>query len=212
MTLFWLNKRLTHSTQSNPRFSLCCLDGKIKLWRPLPAPHLLDDTFNNIFDQKSKKFRTNIRAYNSTFAFTSMGANVDQLVNRQSHPYVFKINRHCHHLMGSLLSSNENAPKFTQLYIYDVANEVSNQMSQFSYSTSTPSLDETIDGDLIQMLASTNCLVGLFRHASQKLSESTNPGYKLQLLCQRTNDTRQYNDPTSDDIGGLIVGDIGDYR
>ena len=32
------------------------------------------------------------------------------------------------------------------------------------------------------------------------------------MLCQRTNDARQYNNPTSDDIGGLVVGDIGDYR
>uniref|UniRef100_A0A6N2KNL2 Helitron helicase-like domain-containing protein n=1 Tax=Salix viminalis TaxID=40686 RepID=A0A6N2KNL2_SALVM len=207
--LFWLNERLTQSTQSNPRFYLCCLSGKSKLPQPLPTPQLLDNLLNNIFGQKCKKFRANIRAYNSMFAFTSMGAT---LVNRQSGPYIFKINGHCHHLMGSLLPSNESAPKFAQLYIYDVANEVSNRMSQFPHSTSTSSLDETIVGDLIQMLASTNCLVGLFRHASQKLSEPTNPGYKLQLLCQRTNDTRKYNDPTSDDIGGLIIGDIGDYQ
>ena len=84
-------------------------------------------------------------------------------------------------------------------------------MSQFPHSTLTLSLDETIVGDLIQMFASTNCLVGLFRHASEKLSEPSNPGYKLQLLCQRANDTSQYNDPTSNEIGGLIIGDIGDY-
>uniref|UniRef100_A0A6N2LTF1 ATP-dependent DNA helicase n=1 Tax=Salix viminalis TaxID=40686 RepID=A0A6N2LTF1_SALVM len=114
--------------------------------------------------------------------------------------------------MGSLLPSNDSAPKFAQLYIYDLANEVSNQMSQFPHSTSDSSLDETIVADLIEMLASTNCLVGLFRHAAQKLSEPGNPGYKLQLLGQRTTDSKQYNDPTSDDIGGLIVGDIGDYR
>uniref|UniRef100_A0A6N2KXJ1 Helitron helicase-like domain-containing protein n=1 Tax=Salix viminalis TaxID=40686 RepID=A0A6N2KXJ1_SALVM len=153
-----------------------------------------------------------IRAYNSMFAFTSMGVNIDQSVNRQPGPYVFKINGHCHHLMGSLLPSNENAPKFAQLYIYDVSNEVSNRMSQFPHSTSDSCLDQTIVSDLIKMLASTNCLVGLFRHASQKLSEPNNPGYKLQLLCQRTNDSREYSNPTSDDIGGLIVGDIGTYR
>uniref|UniRef100_A0A6N2MZH6 Helitron helicase-like domain-containing protein n=1 Tax=Salix viminalis TaxID=40686 RepID=A0A6N2MZH6_SALVM len=107
--------------------------------------------------------------------------------------------------MGSLIPSNENALKFAQLYIYDVANE-------FPHSTLTSSLDEVIVGDLIQMLASTNCLVGLFCHTFQKLSESTNPGYKQQLLCQRANDTNQYNDPTSDEIGGLIVGDIGDCQ
>uniref|UniRef100_A0A6N2LW76 Uncharacterized protein n=1 Tax=Salix viminalis TaxID=40686 RepID=A0A6N2LW76_SALVM len=50
---------------------------KIKLSRQLPTPQLLDDLLNNIFGQKSKKFRANIRAYNSMFAFTSMGVNVD---------------------------------------------------------------------------------------------------------------------------------------
>uniref|UniRef100_A0A6N2LZD0 Helitron helicase-like domain-containing protein n=1 Tax=Salix viminalis TaxID=40686 RepID=A0A6N2LZD0_SALVM len=68
-------------------------------------------------------FRRNIHAYNSMFAFTSMGANIDQSVNHQPGPYVFKINGHCHHLMGSLLSSDDSAPKFAQLYIYDLANE-----------------------------------------------------------------------------------------
>jgi len=44
------------------------------------------------------------------------------------------------------------------------------------------------------------------------LSGSDNSGYKLWLLGQRTHDSKQYNDPLLDDIGGLIVGDIGDYR
>ena len=41
---------------------------------------------------------------------------------------------------------------------------------------------------------------------------SDNPGYKLWLLGQRTHDSRQDNDPSLDDISGLIVGDIGDYH
>uniref|UniRef100_A0A6N2KBE7 Uncharacterized protein n=1 Tax=Salix viminalis TaxID=40686 RepID=A0A6N2KBE7_SALVM len=151
---------------------------------------------NTIFGQTFKKCPTNIRASNSMFAFTSKEAN---------------INGHCHHLMGSLLPSYENAPKFAHLNIYDVANEVSNQMSLFPRSTFASSLDETIDGDLIRMLATTNCLVGLFHHASLKLLESVNLGCKLQLLCQRTHDRGQYNDLTLDDIGGLIVEHIGDY-
>ena len=212
MALFWVSERLASSSQRNPRFYLCCLGGKINLPRPPPTPHPFDDLLNNVLGQKSKMFRRSIRAYNSMFAFTSMGANIDQSVNRQSGPYVFKINGHCHHLMGSLLPSNDNAPKFAQLYIYDVTNEVSNRMSQFPHSTSDSCLDETIVTEIIEMLGSTNCLVSLFRHASQKLSEPGNPGYKLQLLSKRTNDTEQYNDATSNDIGGLIVGDIGDYR
>lgn len=146
------------------------------------------------------------------FAFTSMGANIDHSVNRRPGPYVFKINGHCHHLIGSLLPSDGETPKFAQLYIYDTTNEVANRLASFPHGSSTSTLDESVVKDLIDMLNSTNCLVGLFRHASQRLSMSDNPGYKLRLLGQRTHDSRQYNDPSSDDIGGLIVGDIGDYH
>uniref|UniRef100_A0A2K1ZIH9 Uncharacterized protein n=1 Tax=Populus trichocarpa TaxID=3694 RepID=A0A2K1ZIH9_POPTR len=141
-----------------------------------------------------------------------MGANIDHSVNCRPGPYVFKINGHCHHLMGSLLPSDGETPKFAQLYIYDTTNEVANRLAPFPHGSSASTLDESVVKDLIDMLNSTNCLVGLFRHASQRLSMSDNPGYKLRLLGQRTHDSRQYNDPSSDDIGGLIVGDIGDYR
>ena len=114
--------------------------------------------------------------------------------------------------MGSLLPSDGETPKFAQLYIYDTTNEVANRLASFPHGSSALALDESIVKDLINMLNSTNCLVGLFCHASQRLSMSDNPGYKLRLLGQRTHDSRQYNDPSSDDIGGLIVGDIGDYR
>uniref|UniRef100_A0A6N2MX73 Uncharacterized protein n=1 Tax=Salix viminalis TaxID=40686 RepID=A0A6N2MX73_SALVM len=169
MALFWVNER-SHNQASVIQDSLFVVLAEKLNFRPPPTPHPLDDLLNSLLGQKSKMFRKCIRAYNSMFAFTSMGVNIDQSVN------------------------------------------LSNRMSQFPHSTSDSCLDQTIVSDLIKMLASTNCLVGLFRHASQKLSEPNNPGYKLQLLCQRTNDSREYSNPTSDDIGGLIVGDIGAYR
>ncbi|KAG5235502.1 ATP-dependent DNA helicase [Salix suchowensis] len=36
--------------------------------------------------------------------------------------------------------------------------------------------------------------------------------YKLWLIGKRDDDSRQYDDPSSNDIGGLIVGDIGNFR
>ncbi|XP_061968321.1 uncharacterized protein LOC133691732 [Populus nigra] len=145
-------------------------------------PYVLDELLDLAFGEASKKFRTNIRAYNSMFAFTSIGANIDHSVNRQPGPYVFKINGHCHHLMGSLLPSDGETPKFAQLYIYDTTNEVANRLALFPHRSSASTLYESIIKDLIDMLNSTNCLVGLFRHASQRLSMSDNPGSKLRLL------------------------------
>uniref|UniRef100_A0A6N2LNR1 Helitron helicase-like domain-containing protein n=1 Tax=Salix viminalis TaxID=40686 RepID=A0A6N2LNR1_SALVM len=50
------------------------------------------------------------------------------------------------------------------------------------------------------------------------LPTEENPGgllqsnYKLRLIGKRDNDSQQYNDPSSNDIGGLIVGDIGNFH
>jgi len=77
---FWLDERLARSTKTNPQFSLCCLGGKIRLPQPLSTPHVLDELLDPAFGEASKKFRTNIHAYNSMFAFTSMGANITQSI------------------------------------------------------------------------------------------------------------------------------------
>jgi hypothetical protein len=77
---FWLDERLARSTKTNPQFSLYCLGGKIRLPRPLSTPHVLDELLDLVFGEASKKFRTNIHAYNSMFAFTSMGANITQSI------------------------------------------------------------------------------------------------------------------------------------
>jgi hypothetical protein len=77
-----------------------------------PTPPILDFLLDPSNGSASKKFRDNIRAYNSMFAFTSMGAKIDTSVNDQPAPYVFKISGHCHHLMGSLLHVDGESPKF----------------------------------------------------------------------------------------------------
>ena len=77
---------------------------------------------------RSSKFQENIRAYNSFFAFTSMGANVDDSVNDKPWPYIFRINGQNHHKIGSLMPTPGQTAKFAQLYIYDTKNEVSNRM------------------------------------------------------------------------------------
>uniref|UniRef100_A0A6N2K990 Helitron helicase-like domain-containing protein n=1 Tax=Salix viminalis TaxID=40686 RepID=A0A6N2K990_SALVM len=46
----------------------------------------------------------------------------------------------------------------------------------------------------------------------KKLSDDCQSNYKLRLIGKRDNDSQQYNDPSSNDIGGLIVGDIGNFH
>ena len=101
----------------------------------------------------------NIRVYNSMFAFTSFGANIQSNINKSSGPYIFKISGQIHHLIGSLLPINNNPPKFAQLYIYDTENEIQNRIATFSNNNDQNNLNEIIIQKLIIMLDEINKLV-----------------------------------------------------
>lgn len=68
---------------------------------------------------EDKDFLENIRAYNMMVALTSFGAKVDDSVNNGSGPYVFKVEGHISHWMGSLCPPEDANPRFLQMYIYD---------------------------------------------------------------------------------------------
>jgi hypothetical protein len=113
--------------------------------------------------------------------------------------------------MGLLLPSGDDSPKFTQLYIYDVGDKVVKRLSPFTRGNSTSNLDEGVVCGLIRMLDETHDLVKLFQSAKQRLANDGGPNYKLRLLGKRDNDSRQYDDPSSNNVSGLVVGDIGSF-
>ena len=127
----WYDERIDKDKQSkNPRFALCCGDGKIQLSLlkdPLqPMRQLLFD--NN--STKSKNFPANVRSYNLMFSFTLPGTKVDTRYSSGRGLPTFCIHGQRHHLIGSLLHMPNNSPKFAQLYIYDTENEVQNRLAQ----------------------------------------------------------------------------------
>ena len=126
--LLWENEARTgNSNPANKPYSIFCGKGKIKLDAPPPTPKPLLDLFMND-DAKSENFKTNIRTYNSMFAFTSMGGKVDDSLNRKGRgPYVFRLHGQTYHKIGSLLPEPGATPKFAQLYIYDTENEIENR-------------------------------------------------------------------------------------
>nr|XP_028952599.1 uncharacterized protein LOC103405083 [Malus domestica] len=183
--LFWTKESLKQKSKNNePLYSLCCQQGKVKLPRPMLTPHFLENLLDPTKGQTSLLFRENIRAYNSMFAFTSMGAKVDHTVNNQLGPYIFKISGQVHHLMGSLLPPDGECPKFAQLHVYDTANEIGNRFNAINCKETNMKLDENIVKGLNNMFNESN-----------------------ELL----NDDKQYGQPTCDEIAGLIVGDIGQF-
>ena len=66
-------------------------------------PEFLSMLLTNKENHLSKQFLPKIRQYNSLFAFTSMGGNIDKNINKGNGPYVFRINGQIHHRIGSLL-------------------------------------------------------------------------------------------------------------
>ncbi|KAH1190387.1 hypothetical protein GmHk_20G057945 [Glycine max] len=112
----WYDERINKYKQTkNPKFSLCCGDGKIQLPILHDAPQPLWQLLFDSRDSQAKKFQQNIRLYNLMFAFTSPGVKVDTSYNTGRGPPTLRIHGQSHHLIGSLLPMPDNSPKFAQL-------------------------------------------------------------------------------------------------
>jgi len=127
--LLWKEERSdkAHNT-NNPKFTLCCMKGKVQLPLMKRPPDILEKLMSRTTPM-SNRFMKNIRVYNNMFSFTSMGGKIDHTVNNGQGPYVFRLGGQNMHFMGSLLPMPGNVPRFSQIYIYDTDNEVSNRMS-----------------------------------------------------------------------------------
>ncbi|GJS12586.1 hypothetical protein Tco_0407058 [Tanacetum coccineum] len=199
----------------NTGFSLCCLHGKVKLEEHSePAPPLLKNLLSNNYPL-SKHYIQNIRRYNMMFSFTSMGAKVDESINKGKGPYIYRIQGQYFHRMGSLVPVNSTTPKFCQLYIYDTENEVSNIINANSGKTREISnkkkdqLNHVLICELKALLDEVNLLVKPFRRARDCFCNGVNEIFKIKLHGKRVRSGRNYNLPEVDEVAALIVGDIG---
>nr|XP_016492384.1 PREDICTED: uncharacterized protein LOC107811907 [Nicotiana tabacum] len=108
--------------------TFCCGSGSIKLANtevPIPLYELLIAE-----SEQAKEFRKNIRAYNSIFAFTSVGVTLDkELASSRKGVYAFRAQGQIYHNLPSLLPQNDN-PCYFQLYFFDTNNELSNRISK----------------------------------------------------------------------------------
>ncbi|XVF82525.1 hypothetical protein PTKIN_Ptkin16aG0056400 [Pterospermum kingtungense] len=109
-------------------------------------------------------------------------------------------------LIGSLLPVDGETPKFAQLYIYDTANELANRMRPFSTSSGATKPDEDVVKQLMKMFDETNIIVRAFRMARDRFGDTDYVPVRLRLIGHRSE--RQYSDAMSDEVAGLIVGDV----
>ncbi|XP_062004297.1 uncharacterized protein LOC133721639 isoform X2 [Rosa rugosa] len=204
---FWHEEAIKQSSiNAQLIYTNCCKKGQIKLPQPRPTPNFLRTLLND------KNFKENIRVYNSMFCFTSMGAKIDHKINTGSGPYIFKINGQVHHLMGSVLPFEGESPKYAQLYVYDTRNEIANRINAIDPALVNQNIRSDIVEGLIKMFDEINELAKQFRIMRDKFENRSLPSFKMSILDRRSIDDKQYEKPVNDEIGGLIVGDIGEYN
>jgi hypothetical protein len=120
----------SRSGHADVEFSICCQKGFVDLPLLKKPPALLVSLLNGT-EPRSKHYLKNARAYNSMFAFTSLGGKVFTKLNNGSGPPQFTLHGQNYHRIGSLLRENGSTPKFAQLYIYDTQNEIHNRTQVF---------------------------------------------------------------------------------
>ncbi|WVZ93288.1 hypothetical protein U9M48_039282 [Paspalum notatum var. saurae] len=210
--IFWFNERNKYETsRSNGEiiYSNCCKNGKIKIPKFRDPPIYLKNLLNPMGGKKSRHFLQKIRQYNSMFAFTSMGGNIDRKINHGDGPYVFRVNGQIHHRIGSLLPLPNTTPKFAELYIFDTKNEIENRMKAL---TNEDPNEEDLDPDIVRGLQAMrdecNPLVKIFRHARDLLEEHKGIDISVKIIGADKGDRIQYEMPNPKDLAILIVGDM----
>ena len=191
---FWYDEKLGSSTRNRIDYHKCCNGGKVRLDAQGEYPQYIKDLFTD------RHFMENIRAYNQMFAMTSLGAEVDNSINRGRGPYVFKISGQLYHQIGCLCPEANARPQFLQLYIYDTDHEVANRL--YHFQRSGEHLRPDIVENLIGLLDNHNELVQLFRTARDKMAEADVPEFKIRLFG--VVGSRQHELPAGDSIGAIV--------
>jgi len=210
--LHWRAEALAKSSQINPKFGMCCYEGKISL----PSLQKPSTELYRLFvgeDDRAKSFHLHIRNYNNALAMTSVGRKLDDSINQGGGgPYVFKLYGKLIHRVGSLLPlQDENGvnltpPVYAQLYIYDSSVALDHCMGN-EYNTN---LEHTILQTLQDVLYNSHPAVPLYQHAFQLTRNIPHTEqYKIALHFDPSTDRRHYQnpDPTVGEIAVILPGD-----
>ncbi|KAL8117789.1 hypothetical protein AgCh_015622 [Apium graveolens] len=204
----WKEKCVNKSVvRGTPVFSLCCVKGQIKLPKEPPTPSFIWKLHTD--KVKGQRFKDGMRLYNSIFAFTSTGGRVDNSINNGGAPYIYRLNGQNHHLFGSLIPPDGEDPKFFQLYIYDTENEISNWLRWVNVDGGDPVDVEIVEG-LSAMLDETNKLVKEFCTAHDRFESDDVQDLEIRLKVCRAENGRENHVGPSDEVSGIMVGDIDD--
>jgi len=104
-----------------------------------------------------------------------------------------------------LLPPEGNPLRFTQLYIYDTENEVSNRIASLNRDNNLR-LDPNIVEGLLKMFDEHNQRAKVFRMVKDQFKDQDLHPIRLRLIGIREKDGRLYSLPTTTELAALIVG------
>lgn len=102
-----------------------------------------------------------------------------------------------------------NPPKFVELYVYDIDNEVANRIHALDPNDNTEGdLDPDIVGNLIDMLYECNPLVKQFSIARYRLVGYEDDRIAIRIVAPNDGDGPQFDLPSVDQLASLLVTDF----
>ena len=180
----------------------CCSKGNVKLDAfPQPQPflqHLYEGT-----DSDGKHFLSNIRKYNCAFQMTSFGCN--KITMAGFNPS-FRIQGQVYHLIGSMVPTASESPKFAQIYFID------NRESEVAARCAiVDGLRPDIVASINELLINENRCVEIFKLAKEVFEQQDSPT-NIKIVINENKrpsgeHSRRYNSPVSDKIAVLMPND-----
>jgi PIF1-like helicase/Helitron helicase-like domain at N-terminus/Helicase len=160
-------------------------------------------------EPRSSQFRTNIRRYNSAFAFTSFMYGKDERLDGRRGFHAFQIHGEVYHWMGPIGPAAADAPpRFAQLYFYD-------PQQSSEYRSLHHGLDPILTRELGAMVEEHNPFVRQFVSAHDTIQQHQGPADlilnpQLQVVLQAGSDKRRYNLPAAGDVAAILPDERAD--
>ena len=173
----------------------CCSKGNVKLDEfPQPQPflqHLYEGT-----DSDGKHFLSNIRKYNCAFQITSFGCN--EITMAGFNPS-FRIQGQVYHLIGSMVPTAGESPKFAQIYFID-----NRELEVAARCAIVDGLRPDIVTSINELLINENRYVEIFKLAKEIFEQQDSPT-NIKIVINENKrpsgeHSRRYNSPVSDEI------------
>ena len=187
----------------------CCEKGKVRIHLYNNFPEELKQLYISR-DANSKNFKQNIRQFNSSMAFASMGAQLAPPAGNG--PYCFRIHGQLYHRTGDLHPAPGQLPQYGQLYIIEGDQAVQSRLARRENSHCSPA----VMAILHQTMSQCNPYVAAYAHMheieqfeEERSHNNDLPMPQIKMVFKTALDERRYNEPVHDEVAAVFVGQEG---